>query len=155
MPNALFASSVPAPDPARIEPRVELGSRALAEQAPKRRDIVVARRLVVQHDVVADRQRHQVRAARRAEQHLQALELVLSHPRVVREARVAAHRQSEQLAHAVILERRARDLRAVLEVLGPDEAHDRVDQEWLVAPRETVRSRLDRHLIGAVMGLRR
>src|SRR5947209_11884108 len=30
--------------------------------------------------------------------HLEALELVLGHPRVVGEARVAAHRQAEQLA---------------------------------------------------------
>src|SRR5437763_1520809 len=62
--------TVAAPDAAVVEPGVELRRRALAEQAADRRDVVEARRLVVEHDVVADRQRHQIRAAGRAEQHL-------------------------------------------------------------------------------------
>ena len=143
--------SSPRQMPRGVEPGVELGRRPLVEQAAQRRDVVVAGRLVVEHDVVADRQRHQVRAAGGAEQDLEALELVLAHRRVIGEARVAAHRQAEQLAHEVILERGARDLRAVLEVLGADEADHGVDEERLVAPREAVAARLDRDLIGAVV----
>jgi hypothetical protein len=113
---------------------------------------VEAGRLVVEHDVVADRQAHQVRAAGGAEQDLEALQLVLAHARVIGEARVAAHRQAEQLAHEVILERGPRDLRPVLEVLGADEADDGVDQERPVAPGQAVAAGLDRQLIGAVVG---
>ena len=47
----------------------------------------------------------------------------------------------------MILERGSRDLWTVLEVLGTDEADDRVDEERLVAPGEPVAARLDRDLI--------
>jgi hypothetical protein len=51
----------------------------------------------------------------------------------------------------VILERGARDLRAVLEVLGADEADDRVDQERPVATGEAVAAGLDRAVIPTVV----
>ena len=86
---------------------------------------------------------------------LEVLEFVLAHAGVVGEAGVAAHGQAHELAHEVILEGRAGDLRAVLQVLGADEADHGVDQQGLKVPRHRIGARFDGLLVAAVVGVGR
>lgn len=59
------------------------------------------------------------------------------------------------LARVGVADAGARDLFSVLQVLGADEADDAVQQERLVATGEAVGAGLHRHLVGAVVGVRR
>ena len=61
---------------------------------------------------------------------------------MVRVADVASHRQPEQLGAEMVLKSRADDLLAVVEVLGADEADDRVHEQWLERTRHRVGPRL-------------
>jgi hypothetical protein len=51
----------------------------------------------------------------------------------------------------VVLQRRPRDLLAVVQILRPDEADDGVDQQRLEFSRDGVRARLERLLIHPVV----
>src|SRR5215469_14161471 len=70
-------------------------------------------------------------------------------------AHVAAHRQSEQLAHEMILESRADDLPFVEQVFRADESNHAVYQHGRECPGNPVRPRLERNLIDSVMGFSR
>jgi hypothetical protein len=102
---------------------LELGGRPQAVDLAQRRVVVKRRGLVVEHHVVAHGDAHEVVHPGRGEEHLEVLHVVLIALGVVGVAGVAAHGDAGELAHEVILEARAGDLLAVVEVLGPDEAH--------------------------------
>src|SRR5450432_4681866 len=77
-----------------LEPGLELGGGSQAQELAQRRIVVERRRLVVEHDVVAHGQGHEEVAARRREEHLEVLEIVLVGVGVVGVAGVAAHRDA-------------------------------------------------------------
>nr|ART89803.1 hypothetical protein [uncultured bacterium] len=72
--------------------------------------------------------------------------------RHVNVADVTADRQAQELAAEVVFESGADDLLAVVQVLGPDEADDRVGQQWLELACDRVGPRLERLLIDTMMG---
>jgi hypothetical protein len=88
-------------------------------------------------------------AARREEQVVGG---VLIGGSVVGVADVAAHGQSQQLAHEVILQPGPDDLPFVEQVFRPDEADDRVDEEGVERSGYAVGAGFERELIDAVMG---
>ena len=55
----------------------------------------------------------------------------------------------------MVLEPCPQNLFAVVEILGPDEPDDRVDDQRLIVPRDGVRARLARLLVDAVVGVGR
>src|SRR5262249_49364502 len=114
-------------EPLLLHPALELGRRLEAEVLADRGVVVGARRIGVEPEVVAERQPHEVIAPGAREQDREVLELVLVGASVVRVADVAAYADPEELAAKVVLEPGSRDLRAVEEILGADEADDRVE----------------------------
>jgi hypothetical protein len=154
-PSPARAVSFPlAHEPATLEPALELRRGSAPERLAQRRRVVEGRRAVAEQHVVAHRHAHEVVGAGGGQQQRLVLEVVVVAAHVVRGAGVDAHRQPEQLAHEVVLEAGALDLRGVVQVLGPDEADDRVHEEGRVAAREPVAAGLERDLVDALMAAR-
>src|SRR5215469_2930617 len=70
---------------------------------------------------------------------------------MIRVTNVAAHRQTEQLAHEVIFQTGTDYLAFVVEVFRADKSNHTVHQERLEYTRQTIRSRLQGHLVDAMM----
>jgi hypothetical protein len=111
--------------------------------------------LVVEHHVVCARHAHDVVHARRAQQGQQRIHIVLVGLGVVGIADIAAHGQAEQFAAEMIFEAGAGDLFAVVQVLGPDEAHHRVHQHGSELARDAVGACFEGLLVNAVMRIGR
>ena len=108
---------------------------------------MVSGALIVEHDVVAVRDAHEVVAAGRGEQDGQVLDVVLIGFHVVGVARVAPHGDARELAHEVVLQPGTDDLAAVVEVLRTDKADHRIDDEGRKPLGESVAAGLHRHLV--------
>jgi len=98
---------------------------------------------------------HEVVAARSRQQDGELFNVVLVGLHVVRVAGIAAHGDAGELAHEVVLQPGTHHLPRVIEVLRADEADDGVDEEGRKMPREAVAAGLHRHLITAVVRVRR
>ena len=116
---------------------------------------MIARRLVIQHYVVATRDPHKVVAAGRREQEKKIVRRVLVGGSVVCVANVATHRQLQKLAHEVILQAGPDDLPFIVEIFRSDEADDAVDQERLESSGDSIGASFQGKLIDAVVGLGR
>ena len=138
-----------------LQPLVEFWRRAQSEHLTQVLGVVEGSRLVVQHHIVRAGDAHEIVAAGDGQQREQVVHVVLVGFGVICVADVAAHRDAEQLAAEVVLEAGPRDLFAVIQVLGADEADDRVHEERFEAARDGVRAGFERLLIDAVMGARR
>ena len=136
-----------------LEPREEFRGGADIQEAANGERIVVARGLVVEHDVVGARNAHEVVASGGGEQDQEIVRGILIGGGVIRVADVAAHRQAEQLAHEMIFEACADDLALVEKIFGADEADDTVDKERIEDARDAVGAGFERELIDAVMSL--
>ena len=109
--------------------------------------------LIGQHDVVGARNAHDVIAAGDAQQGQQIVHVVLVRLGMVGVADVAAHRQAQQLAAEMIFQPGADDLLAVIQIFGPDEADDRIDQQRRKLAGDRIGPRLAGLRIDAVMGV--
>ena len=138
-----------------LQPLLELRRGPQVEQLAGRGDVVERVRLIVQHDVIPHRQGDDEIDPGDGQQEHQVLVGILVGVGVVRVAAVAAHGQAVQLAHEVILKGGADDLLMVVQVFRADEADHRIDHERLVAAGQPVTAGLHRHLIAAVMRVRR
>ena len=68
-------------------------------------------------------------------------------------ANIAAHGQSQQLAHEVILQPGADNLPLVVQIFGTNKSDDAVHQKRIKRPRHRVGARFERQLIHSMMGL--
>ena len=113
------------------------------------------RGLVVEHDVIRPGNAHDVSDTRHRQEREQHVHVILVGLGVVGVADVTAHRQAEELATEVVLKAGADDLLAVIEILGADEADDRVHQERLELARHGIGPRFAGLLIDTLVGVRR
>ena len=111
-----------------------------------------ARRLVVEHDVVGAGHAHDEIDACHAEQGQDRIHVVLVGLGVVGVANVDTHRQPEQLAAAMVLQRGTQDLLAVVKIFGADEADDRIDQQRPELPGDAIGAAFEGLLVDAVVG---
>ena len=74
---------------------------------------------------------------------------------VVGVADVHPQRHTQKLAAEMVLEPRADDLLAIEQILRPDEADHRVDEQRIKSARDAVGARFQRLLVAAVVRLRR
>src|ERR1700704_1134265 len=123
------------------------------EEATRGQGVVIAGGLVIEHHVVGARNAHEVVAACGRQEQQQVVGGVLVGGGVIRVADVATHRQAKQLAHEMVFQSSADDLPFVVQILGPDEAYDTVDEKRLEGARDSVGSRFEGKLIDSVMRL--
>ena len=96
---------------------------------------------------------HEIVAARQSQKAGQIFNIVLVRLHVIGVAAVAAHADTCQLAHEVILQPRPGDLAGIVEVLRADEAHNRIYQEGGKMPGKAVAPGLHGHLVRVKMGI--
>ena len=96
---------------------------------------------------------HEIVAARHGEQGGQILNIVLVGLHMVGVAAVAAHGNTRQLAHKMILQPCTGDLPGIIQIFRPDKAHHGVDQERGKALGKAVAPGLHGHLVGVKMGI--
>ena len=116
---------------------------------------MVAGGLIIQHHIVRARNAHKIIAARCGQKHQKIVRGILIGRRVIRVADIAAHRQSQQLAHEMIFQAGANDLPLVVKIFRPDKSHDAVHEERMEHAGHAIGARFERKLIDSVMRFRR
>ena len=96
---------------------------------------------------------HEIVAPGHGQKAGQILNVVLVCLHVVGIAAVAPHGNSRELAHEVILQPRPGHLPGVVQILGSDEAHHRIDQKRRKPLGKAIAPRLHGHLVGVEMGV--
>ena len=96
---------------------------------------------------------HKIVAACHGQQGGKIFNIVLICLHVVCIAAIAAHGDARELAHEVILQACSCHLAGIVEILGADETHHRIDQEGRKPLGKAVAPCLHGHLVGAMVGL--
>ena len=139
--------------PHTFQPSLELRRRAFSEGAADIQRIMERRALVIQHHIIRAGDAHDKRTASRAKQGQKGVHVVLIGLRMVGITDVAAHRQAEQLAAAMVLQAGPDNLLAIVEIFRADKPDDGVDQQRREGAGNTIGSCLQGLLVHAVMGI--
>lgn len=130
---------------------LELGRRPETQRLAQVERVVKRGALITEHDVISPGDAHDVGTAGHAEHREQRIHVILIGFRVVSVADITPHRETQQLPAEVVLQPRPQDLFAVIKVLRPDEADDRVHQEGVKTAGDRIGPRLAGLLIDPVV----
>src|ERR1700730_12103521 len=140
-------------DAGLLKPSEKFRGGTKVKELANRQRVMKAGGLVVEHDIVRAGHPHEVIAARGRKQKHKIISGVLVGHGVIGVADVASHRQPQQLSHEVIFQSGANDLALVVEIFGPNEAYDAIDQEWIKGSSDAISTRFEGQLVDPVMGL--
>jgi len=121
------------------------------EKFSRGESVVITGGLIVQHHVVRARNAHEIITARGGKKHQKIVRGILIGRGVVGVANVAAHRESQQLAHEMIFQAGANDLPLIVKIFRTDEAHDAIQEERVEHAGDAIGARFERELIDPVM----